>query len=74
VKLKKCALSFRCDPTLQQLVYKLIPGLYASEMSRRRKYYSELGGPNEVDPEECPVGDAYFSPEDSISLSLEFIG
>ena len=63
----------RCDPTLQQLVYKLIPGLYASEMSRRRKYYSELGGPNS-DSEEFPVGDAYFSPEDSISLSLEFIG
>ncbi|KAF6208158.1 hypothetical protein GE061_016609 [Apolygus lucorum] len=66
-------LSVRCDPTLQQLVYKLIPGLYANEMARRRKYYSELGGPSS-DPEasEYPVGDAYFAPEDSISLSLEF--
>ncbi|XP_024085703.1 polycomb group protein Psc-like [Cimex lectularius] len=67
-------LSVRCDSTLQQLVYKLIPGLYGREMARRRKYYSELGGPSS-DPDcgEFPVGDAYFSPEDSISLSLEFV-
>lgn len=43
-------------------------------MARRRKYYSELGGPTS-DPD-CgvfPIGDQYFSPDDSISLSLEFI-
>ncbi|KAL1122215.1 hypothetical protein AAG570_003620, partial [Ranatra chinensis] len=68
-------LSVRCDPTLQQLVYKLIPGLYANEMARRRKYYSELGGPSSSgsDCDEYPVGDAYFSPDDSISLSMEFL-
>lgn len=64
----------RCDPVLQQLVYKLVPGLYAKEMARRRKYYSELGGPSsDSDNAEYPIPDVYFSPSDCISLSLEFL-
>ncbi|XP_014285661.1 protein suppressor 2 of zeste [Halyomorpha halys] len=67
-------LSVRCDPILQQLVYKLVPGLYAKEMARRRKYYSELGGPSsDSENVEFPIADTYFSPSDSISLSLEFV-
>ncbi|XP_064613882.1 polycomb group protein Psc-like isoform X2 [Liolophura sinensis] len=31
--------NIRADKTLQDLVYKLVPGLYKNEMKRRREYY-----------------------------------
>ncbi|ESO82102.1 hypothetical protein LOTGIDRAFT_135322 [Lottia gigantea] len=38
--------NLRADKTLQDLVYKLVPGLFESEMANRRKFYGEH-------PEEC---------------------
>lgn len=35
----KPRLNIRSDPTLQDIVYKLIPNLYKYEMSRRREFY-----------------------------------
>lgn len=31
----------RSDKTLQDIVYKLVPGLYHSEMQRRRDFYAK---------------------------------
>ncbi|GFQ78026.1 polycomb complex protein BMI-1-B, partial [Trichonephila clavata] len=33
--------SIRSDTTLQDVVYKLVPGLYQNEMQRRREFYAE---------------------------------
>lgn len=30
---------YRSDKTLQDIVYKLVPGLHAEEMHRRKKFY-----------------------------------
>lgn len=35
------AIYFRADKTLQDIVYKLVPGLYHREMRRRREYYKK---------------------------------
>uniref|UniRef100_G3MKP5 RING-type domain-containing protein n=1 Tax=Amblyomma maculatum TaxID=34609 RepID=G3MKP5_AMBMU len=34
--------NIRSDQTLQDIVYKLVPGLYKNEMRRRRQYYASL--------------------------------
>ncbi|XP_064455952.1 polycomb group protein Psc-like isoform X2 [Ornithodoros turicata] len=68
----------RPDKTLQDLVYKMVPGLYQREMKKRREFYEQH--PN-ADPEtECledrgvsdEKGRVIFSPDDHISLSLEY--
>ncbi|XP_050418632.2 uncharacterized protein LOC126831998 [Patella vulgata] len=67
--------NLRADKTLQDLVYKLVPGLFESEMASRRKFYAEH-------PEACKDisledrGDAVMeknldSEEEQISLILE---
>ena len=38
-------LPFRHDQTLQDLVYKLVPGVFKKEMERRREFYSEHSEP-----------------------------
>jgi hypothetical protein len=55
------------DPTLQTLAYKLVPGLYQSEMQRRKEF--NAAGHTTCDLQADP---GFFSPEDSISLSLEY--
>lgn len=37
----KPLLSIRSDQTLQEIVYKLVPGLFQNEMQRRREFYAE---------------------------------
>lgn len=34
-------LNLRLDKTLQDVVYKLVPGLYHNEMKRRREFYAK---------------------------------
>lgn len=34
-------LHFRADKALQDIVYKLVPGLYHKEMRRRKEYYTK---------------------------------
>jgi hypothetical protein len=66
VKLCLCGCR-RSDRTLQTLAYKLVPGLYQTEMQRRREFGAGSGNSSDLqaDPR-------FFSPEDSISLSLEY--
>ncbi|KAL8561866.1 hypothetical protein ACOMHN_046990 [Nucella lapillus] len=69
-------LHIRSDKTLQDLVYKLIPGLYKDEMKRRRDFYAKH-------PHESPVkaGEErgaenveriLYSKDDKFSLALHF--
>lgn len=62
---------------MQDLVYKLVPGLYQDEMRRRRQFYSGLAEDNSGagEGEEkglLPHGARFFAQDDSISLSLEY--
>ena len=65
---------FRADSALQDIVYKVVPGLYRAEMSNRAKFYS-----NHPEAEPLSLEDAgeisdrlFFSPEDDISMSIEY--
>jgi polycomb group RING finger protein 4 len=57
----------RSDRILQTLAYKLVPGLYQTEMQRRREFSSVSGTTCDLQADS-----SFFSPEDSISLSLEY--
>ncbi|CAL4179906.1 unnamed protein product, partial [Meganyctiphanes norvegica] len=65
-------LSIRPDKTLQDIVYKLVPGLYQHEMCRRREFYKCHGENRSSGPEDrghC-VGRKYVLPDDPVSLAL----
>ncbi|GAB6020496.1 Polycomb group ring finger [Chamberlinius hualienensis] len=69
--------NIKSDTTLQDMVYKLVPGLFKSEMKRRRDFYS-------AHPEEAALvvnledrGEVHenrfiYTPDEDISLSLEY--
>ncbi|CAM6031369.1 unnamed protein product, partial [Sphagnum compactum] len=72
----KPKLNIRSDPTLQDIVYKLVPGLYKNEMNRRKEFYSKepenaIGLSNE-ERGEMSGERLIFTPEDSICLSIEY--
>ncbi|CAN7939117.1 unnamed protein product, partial [Ixodes hexagonus] len=68
----------RVDNTLQDIVYKVVPGLYQREMKQRREFYEQH--PDAAAKVPCPedrgVVDAstrlIFSPDDTVSVSLEY--
>lgn len=73
--------NIRSDQTLQDIVYKLVPGLFKNEMRRRREFYASL--PPSERMSSWPTssegrGDVrgverlIFNPEDLISISLEY--
>ncbi|XP_077515473.1 uncharacterized protein LOC144125712 [Amblyomma americanum] len=73
--------NIRSDQTLQDIVYKLVPGLYKNEMRRRRQYYASL--PPSERASLLPIssegrGDIQnverliFNSEDTISVILEY--
>ncbi|KAJ1529841.1 hypothetical protein ONE63_006580 [Megalurothrips usitatus] len=72
----KPLLNIRPDETLQNMVYKLVPGLYHREMKLRQEFYAQhpdapVTNPEDrgvVDPIECQ----YYSPDEPVSLALEF--
>lgn len=61
-------LSIRADKTLQDIVYKLVPGLFKDEMKRRRDFYAEnrVLEPGEV------VETFNIAEDEIISLSIQF--
>ncbi|XP_076633487.1 uncharacterized protein LOC143347816 [Colletes latitarsis] len=72
----KPLLNIRPDHTLQDIVYKLVPGCYQNEMRCRREFYFKH-------PETCtqttspeargePIESHIYSPDESLSLSLEY--
>ncbi|XP_058123045.1 protein suppressor 2 of zeste [Anopheles ziemanni] len=76
------AANLRPDRTLRALVYKLVPGLHKSENQRMVQFYADISSSNNV-----PFGDDqhltqgalsllddqnFFSPDEPISLSLEY--
>ncbi|NWV60473.1 PCGF2 protein, partial [Malurus elegans] len=73
-------LSIRSDKTLQDIVYKLVPGLFKDEMKRRRDFYAaypvaEVPNGSSEDRGEVAEQDKGTLAEDEIvSLSIEFHG
>ncbi|XP_018010106.1 flocculation protein FLO11 [Hyalella azteca] len=67
-------LSLREDRTLQDVVYKLVPGLFEAEMDRRASFYAN--NPHAVgDKTEQSLREKrhFFHVDDQISLSLEYL-
>ena len=64
----------RADKALQDIVYKVVPGLYKSEMQTRLKHYNNNPEANPANAEDGgEVADSlFFSPEDDISMSIEY--
>lgn len=62
-------ISMRQDTKLQDIVYKLVPGLYKREMERRREFYKKLGS---QDPKGEVKDSLFYVSQDKISLSLEY--
>ncbi|XP_046571034.1 polycomb group RING finger protein 2-like [Haliotis rubra] len=69
--------NIRADKTLQDLVYKLVPGLYKGEMKRRREYFAINSAkdapkaPSEARGDEMAERFIYTSDE-NISMSLAY--
>ena len=62
-------LSMRLDKALQNIVYKLVPGLYQEETERRKKF-TEKNEPTKVPKEELEKH--FFFAGDRISMSLQY--
>ncbi|XP_040185667.1 polycomb group RING finger protein 2 isoform X1 [Rana temporaria] len=72
-------LSIRSDKILQDIVYKLVPGLFRDEMKRRRDFYASYArtpassGSSIVQGDKVAVsGDMVVNEEENISLSIQF--
>ena len=65
---------FRADAALQDIVYKVVPGLFRAEMNNRAKFYSNHPEAEPLNPEDAgQISDRlFFSPEDEISMSIEY--
>ncbi|PAA91729.1 hypothetical protein BOX15_Mlig013851g1, partial [Macrostomum lignano] len=71
--------AIRLDRALQSLVYKLVPGLFKSEMTRRRQFYVEhpsAGSDRALSPEKrgdllAPETASLVQDDERVSLSLE---
>ena len=59
----------RLDKALQNIVYKLVPGLYQDETERRKKF-QDKNEPTKVPKEELERH--FFFCDDKISMSLEY--
>jgi hypothetical protein len=62
-------LSMRLDKALQNIVYKLVPGLYSDEMEKRKKF-QDKNEPTKVPKEELEKH--FFFCDEKISMSLEY--
>ncbi|NWV74399.1 PCGF2 protein, partial [Dasyornis broadbenti] len=71
-------LSIRSDKTLQDIVYKLVPGLFKDEMKRRREFYAAYpvtevpNGSNEERGEVPEQDKGTLADDEIVSLSIEF--
>ncbi|XP_043542489.1 polycomb complex protein BMI-1-like [Chiloscyllium plagiosum] len=71
-------LNIRSDKTLQDIVYKLVPGLFKDEMKRRRDFYAAhpsadaANGSNEDRGEVTEEEKRIITDDEIISLSIEF--
>ncbi|KAK7109714.1 uncharacterized protein [Littorina saxatilis] len=66
--------NIRLDHTLQNAVYKLVPGLFKREMQRRRDFYEKNPPPVGKETEQVHVAPEriIFSEDEKFSVSLEF--
>ncbi|XP_053664203.1 protein suppressor 2 of zeste [Anopheles marshallii] len=73
--------NLRPDRTLRALVYKLVPGLHKSENQRIVQFYASISSNIVPSVEDDPTGQGtfqllddqnFFSPDEPISLSLEY--
>ncbi|XP_062400300.1 polycomb group RING finger protein 2-like isoform X1 [Sardina pilchardus] len=70
-------LSIRSDQALQDIVYKLVPGLFKDEMKRRRDFYAGHPAANGLDTRNGAVREkekSIIAEDEIISLSIQFHG
>ncbi|GFG35331.1 hypothetical protein Cfor_10323 [Coptotermes formosanus] len=68
--------NIRSDKTLQDIVYKLVPGLFQKEMRCRREFYAkhpEAQPTSRMDQGEDSDQSHIYTPDEAISLSLEYV-
>ncbi|CAH1790354.1 unnamed protein product [Owenia fusiformis] len=71
-------LHIRADHTLQDLVYKLVPGLFKNEMKQRRVFFKDnppVPGSSHTPEEKGDVAESQrniYTEDENISLSLEY--
>jgi polycomb group RING finger protein 4 len=69
--------NIRSDPTLQDIVYKIVPGLFTDEMRRRREFYhsNSEASANLTNEEKGELrGERLiFCPDDIFYLSIEYL-
>ncbi|GIY54716.1 polycomb complex protein BMI-1-B [Caerostris darwini] len=69
--------SLKTDRPLQDVIYKLVPGLYRNEMQRRQDFYAKR--PEEAailsseERGEGMVERCFFAPDESISVTLVYL-
>ncbi|KAJ8011132.1 hypothetical protein DPEC_G00055010 [Dallia pectoralis] len=74
----KPLLNIRSDKTLQDIVYKLVPGLFKDEMKRRRDFYAthpsvDAGNISNEERGEVADEEKTIITDEIISLSIEYI-
>lgn len=76
IKDKRYLNRLKSDVNMQNIVYKLVPGLYEKEMARRRKFYQARPSPTTRYPSEM-FGDIPPSktvkPDDMLNVCLNFV-
>ena len=76
IKEKKSLNRLKSDVTLQNIVYKLIPGLYDREMKRRQEFYANLS-PQTLRYKSEMFGDIppskTIKPDDMLNISITWI-
>ncbi|KAG8237721.1 hypothetical protein J437_LFUL017840 [Ladona fulva] len=68
--------NIRSDQTLQNIVYKIVPGLFQNEMRQRREFYARHPGVSPVSEYDAGVineeTSCIFSPDETVALCLEY--
>ncbi|ESO82105.1 hypothetical protein LOTGIDRAFT_135291 [Lottia gigantea] len=64
--------NIRLDETLQNIVYKVVPGLFQREMKRRREYYDNQPVPSKSSGKARTSNRIIFAADEDFSISLEF--
>lgn len=77
-KLIRLLIATRSDPTLQDIVYKIVPGLFKDEMKRRHAFYQKWPEASKLSFSGEERGEFFgeriiYSNDDIIPLSIEYL-
>ncbi|XP_041366550.1 polycomb complex protein BMI-1-like [Gigantopelta aegis] len=64
--------NIRPDHVLQNVVYKMVPGLFKTEMKRRREFYNNRPCTGSCESAPGTTNRVIYSPDEEFSVSLQF--